>query len=135
MQNRILYKEKFLEVEYNVLTDTVIANWRGEQSEETIMKGYEVILQKIKDHYAKALLDDHKDISGLWVGASEWIARQWFPRARQQGLKFIAFIFSEHKFSNMSTDKTLKLIDSPHVQGFHLKIAAKKWLEDMLRIG
>src|SRR5688572_5720610 len=99
MQNRLLYKEPNLDIEYNVLTDIIIANWHGEQSEETIMNGYEIILQKIKDHYAKALLDNHSEISGLWAGASEWVARQWFPRARQIGLKFIATIFSERKFS------------------------------------
>jgi hypothetical protein len=132
MRSRSLYKDNSLEIKYDALLDILYSNWQGVQTEETILAGYKKILQMIDQHSPKALLDDHSQISGLWSGASEWIADEWFPLAKLKGLQFIAFVYSRHQFSRLSTMKAIKLMNSEKVMGTSSTMAANSWLTDML---
>jgi hypothetical protein len=131
MQHRIIFQEDFLVIEYNVVTDMIVANWKGAQTENTTMRGYEKIMQASIDHFCTALVDNHQFIVGLWAGASDWVAREWFPDARAKGLVYMAMVYSEHKFSHLSTSKTIQLICSPDVKGFDFAHFAAQWIEDM----
>jgi hypothetical protein len=133
MQSRLLYKDNSIEVRYDALADIVYADWHGEQSEATILSGYKRILEMIERHSAKALLDNHSQISGLWAGASEWLANEWFKKAKSMGLQFMACVYSKHRFSYLSTMKALTLMNSEEVMGTDYLIAARLWLIDMLK--
>jgi hypothetical protein len=131
MKHRILFTEKFLDIEFNMVSDTIVANWHGKQTEASIKLGYEKILQFITEHYAKLFLDNHLEISGLWGEASNWVAGAWFDLAKSRGLNFMACVYSEHSFSNLSTSRVLRLINSPAARGFNDKRIAEQWLEDV----
>ena len=132
MRQRVLYKGASLEILYDIISDMIIANWHGEQTEMSIMRGYEKILGEMENHLCRALLDDHMNISGMWVGAAEWVATDWFQRAQKKGLKYMAVVYSTQTFSRRSTEKAVQLMNSKNVLGFEFRVAAEKWLGDML---
>ena len=123
-----------MEITYDIVADTVCATWKGEQTETSIMQGFEKILEAISDNLCRYLLDDHSEISGIWVGAAEWLARDWYPRAQKKGLKYMAVIYSRHTFSRRSTERALDLIAHKDVLGFDTKAAAEGWLADMQKM-
>jgi hypothetical protein len=128
MQHRLLFQDNSIKLEYNILSDCIIASWNGSQTELSIETGYTRILDAIKTHLCSGLLDNHSQISGLWAGAAEWLAQEWVPEARKAGLKHIAIVLSTHIFSRLSTEKAVKLINSPYCIGFDTLAAAEDWL-------
>jgi hypothetical protein len=133
LKHRILYNSSFLEIEYDILEDLIKAKWKGSQAEDSIKSGYRQILKEISGHVCNSLLDDHSDISGLWTGAAEWVANEWFPNARKSGLRFMACIYSSNIFSKRSTQRALDLINSSVALGFDFPEAAEKWICEIKR--
>src|SRR5688500_18950945 len=115
MRHRLLYSESFIIVRYDVIMDVIYASWKGAHTEETIQKGYSKLLESVREHSCKGIIDDHSQISGIWAGSAEWVANKWVPEVFQAGVKYIACIFSNHIFSKRSTEKVLELINSRKV--------------------
>ncbi len=62
------------------------------------------------EHQAHRILNDNEHVVGIWSGASEWGAREWFPRLRKAGMRRFAWVDSPTRFSQISTDTTLSMM-------------------------
>jgi hypothetical protein len=133
MRHRLIFKNDTIKIEYNIVSDFIVANWTGSQTEKSIEMGYNRILEAIRTHLCIGLLDNHTQVSGLWSGAAEWLAGEWVPQARKAGLKYIAAVYSPHIFSKLSTEKAIRLINSPNCLGFDTMTAAEDWLERVVK--
>lgn len=125
-----LYSDSFLDIA--VERDALIlhANWKGYQSMNTGTRGCECILELMARHKAYRVLNDNTNVRGLWMEVAEWAAKDWFPRMKQAGMRQFAWIYSPTKFSQLSTDVALALIDTgAHgIAVFHDREQALAWL-------
>ncbi|HEU4451916.1 MAG TPA: hypothetical protein VFR81_02615 [Longimicrobium sp.] len=108
------------------------ADWTGYQAVGTVQEGCERILSLMSEHGLQAVLNDNTNVVGIWSGASEWVAVDWFPRMNDAGLRCFAWVYSPTRFSRVSTDETLSFVD-PDAVGVRVFLNvddAKRWLRD-----
>jgi hypothetical protein len=88
------------------------------------------MLELMVEHNLNTVLNDNTHVVGIWSGASEWGATDWFPRMKQAGLRCFAWVYSPSRFSQVSTDKTLSLMDAESfgIKMFNNILEAKEWL-------
>ncbi|GAA4315739.1 hypothetical protein [Nibribacter koreensis] len=132
MKHIQLLSTECLTLEYNAVDDFLISHWKGELSTQDIKQGYESIILHLKKNFCHKLLDDHKDVRGLWADLADWVAHDWYPRAKAAGLEYHACIFSTSTFSRLSTEKAIEMMKETGIaQGFEDEMAAENWLKSL----
>jgi hypothetical protein len=106
-------------------------DWTGYQTVGSVKAGCERILALMVGRGLAAVLNDNTHVVGIWSGASEWGAVDWFPRMKAAGLRAFAWVYSPSRFSQVSTDATLALLPegSVNVRMFDAVGEARAWLE------
>jgi hypothetical protein len=125
-----LYQEDFLDIAYDPATLLLYADWKGYQSVDAVKRGCERMLALMVQYDAYRVLNDNTHVKGIWIGAAEWAATNWFPRMKQAGMKRFAWVYSPSRFSRVSTDTTLSLVnaEATGIKMFNDKIEAVAWL-------
>jgi hypothetical protein len=57
------------------------------------------------------------------------LAYDWHPRAERMGLQYHACVYSTSTFSQLSTEKAIRLMKNSLVLGFDSEILAENWLK------
>jgi hypothetical protein len=127
-----LYRDSSIEIFLDPDTHILHACWKGYQSMNTGTHGCAHVLDMMVAHKAYRILHDNSEVRGLWMGAAEWAAREWFPRMREQGMQRFAWIYSPAKFSQISADTAMALLDPDEfgVKVFREKAEALAWLAE-----
>lgn len=122
--------ERHLRIRYDGDRGWLHADWTGYQSVDSVKQGCEEILRLMAERSTFLILNDNTNVLGIWSGAAEWVAVDWFPRMRRAGLKCFAWVYSPSRFSQVSTDETLALMgpEKVAVQLFHDIREAEEWL-------
>ncbi|KAA3436881.1 hypothetical protein [Rufibacter hautae] len=129
MDGKLLAQDPHLTIQYDVINDTLTADWKGEQTEETVHDGCEKILQFMTAYRCVKLLNDNTQVAGMWSDAAEWVALNWVPRMEKAGCRFIAHVYSPDIYARLSVDKTIDFgIKGILVTTFQGKKAAEEWL-------
>lgn len=125
-----LYSDTSIDLLLDPDTRILYAHWKGYQSLNTGTQGCVHLLEMMVEHKAYRILNDNTQVRGLWMGAAEWAAREWFPRMRDSGMQRFAWVYSPAKFSQISADTALALLDPDEfaVKVFHEKDEALVWL-------
>jgi hypothetical protein len=125
-----IYQHEFVEISVDRKRNWLYANWKGYQSDACIKEGCELMLTAMKEFKAVHILNDNRQVLGIWTGVADWLARNWFPRMRASGMKKFALIYSPSRFSQISADAAMLLYDQEgrDVVGFHSESAAVAWL-------
>lgn len=127
MENEVLKELQNIKISYDNDTNILYCKWIGFQTKEEVMNGCEKILEEVKHKECSKVLNDNTDVTGPWQEATEWVARNWFPRMEEAGLKHFAWVFSENIFAELSA-KSAKP-DSEVVTTFNSPQAADTWLK------
>jgi len=125
-----IYQREFVDISIDQQRNWLYANWKGYQSDASIKEGCELMLVAMKQYKAVHILNDNRQVLGIWTGVADWLARNWFPRMRTSGMKKFALIYSPSRFSQISADAAILLYDQEgrDVVGFHSESAAVGWL-------
>lgn len=125
-----LYSDSSIDIFLDSEKRIIHALWKGYQSMNTGMQGCAHLLDLMVAHKAFRILNDNTDVRGLWMGAAEWAAREWFPRMKDLGMERFAWVYSPAKFSQISADSAIALLDPEAfgVKVFHDKAGALDWL-------
>ena len=125
-----LYSDSSIDILLDPSARILHANWKGYQSMNTGVQGCAHLLEQMVRHRAYLILNDNTDVRGLWMGAAEWAAREWFPRMKESGMERFAWVYSPAKFSQISADSAMALLDPDKlgVRVFHDKAEALGWL-------
>ncbi|OWW19692.1 STAS/SEC14 domain-containing protein [Noviherbaspirillum denitrificans] len=125
-----LYSDTSLDLFLDPDSRILHACWKGYQSMNTGTQGCAHIMDMMVAHGAYRILNDNTDVRGLWMGAAEWAAREWFPRLKEAGMERFAWIYSPAKFSQISADTAMVLLDPDElgVKVFHERETALAWL-------
>lgn len=110
-----LFAEECIAIHHDTEGGWLHVDWRGYQTVGTVQAGCERILELMVEHRTGRVLNDNTHVVGIWNGASEWVAVDWFPRMTAAGLTCFAWVYSPSRFSQVSTDETLERMDSEAV--------------------
>jgi hypothetical protein len=126
-----LYSDTSIDILLDSNTQILHAYWKGYQSLNTGTQGCAHVLELMIRHKAFHILNDNSNVRGLWMGAAEWAAKEWFPRMKESGMQRFAWVYSPAKFSQISADTAIALINPEEigVKVFHDKEAALEWLD------
>ena len=131
MIHEVLFSESFIEISYNPENKWIYADWKGFQTTRMVKAGCELMLDGLKKHGCYKVLNDNTKVEGIWSGASEWVAIDWFPRMRAAGMQWFGWIYSPSVFSQLSTDKTLNYTNEGFVKTFYSLDTAESWLQSL----
>jgi hypothetical protein len=125
-----LFEDTFIRISLDSEGGWLYADWTGYQTVGTVQDGCERMLELMREHGLRAVLNDNTHVVGIWSGAAEWVATDWFPRMNAAGLRCFAWVYSPTRFSQISTDETLSLVDPDAigVKVFFDAAEAKEWL-------
>lgn len=127
----LVFADKHLQIYYNPQEAWLYVKWVGLQTTTSVMAGCEKTLEYLKAHKCAKVLNDNALADGIWSGAARWVANNWFPRMRAAGLERFAWIYSPSALSQLSTDKTLSLLEQDYqvnIKTFYGLPTARQWL-------
>ncbi|OKL41407.1 hypothetical protein [Pontibacter flavimaris] len=128
-RTELLYRDASIAIEFNPVEEWIYANWRGYQNYESVVAGCEKLLVLMKEKACFRILNDNTHVEGQWSTAAGWVASDWFPRMRENGLQVFAWVYSPSVFSRLSVDKSIKLAEFPdYIKVFDDIAPAKDWL-------
>ena len=88
------------------------------------------MLQFLKVNGCNKVLNDGSKLKGNWTEAAEWAKTEWLPLAIEAGLKYFAWVYPPHVFSQLGADMAIdemkreisaRLFADPH--------EAEQWLD------
>ncbi|HEY8606641.1 MAG TPA: hypothetical protein VIM12_05945 [Noviherbaspirillum sp.] len=124
------FERDYIEVSFDAKNNWIYANWKGYQSDASVVEGCEAILAAMSHFSATKVLNDNRLVQGIWTGVADWLARDWFQRMRIAGMKRFALLYSPSRLSRISADAAMLPADpeSRHVRGFDDERLATIWL-------
>jgi hypothetical protein len=107
------------------------AEWRGEQTEETIRQGCELVLHYLEQQQCSKILNDNSTATGDWSAMAKWLATHFLPQAAERGLQYVASVYASGITSRYSTALALDYFrqDAPWALAFDDLALACTWLE------
>lgn len=125
-----IHHRDFVEISFDSANNWIYANWKGYQSDASVKEGCELLLDALTRLKVEKVLNDNRQVLGIWTGAADWIARDWFPRMRIAGMKKFALVYSPSRLSQVSADAAMLLFDPEgrDVVGFFAESVAVSWL-------
>lgn len=95
----------FVRVEYWDEKNTTYANWMGADLRvDQIKEGAMAILEQLTENQTSFVINDNREITGVWDEVNDWIANEWMPRAIGAGMRKFAHILSSDLFSQLSAE-------------------------------
>ena len=131
MFNKTLFVADYILIQHDRDGGWLYTDWRGYQSVETVKEGCEMMLELVQKYSFTKVLNDNTNVLGIWSGASEWVAVDWFPRMYTAGMKYFAWVYSPGIFSRMSTDRTLASAHDKVAEVFYNLEEARQWLRSV----
>ena len=125
----LYYQEVDVTVSWDSRNKWISVDWRNSPSAETVRKGCDEIFALLVRQKATAVLNDNSRVTGSWVGASNWVAEEWFPRMIARGLKKFAWIESPTStLSVISAKRSVRRNQAGVIRLFQDGLEAEKWL-------
>lgn len=127
--SKAYYAEDFITIEYEQASHFLYVNWKGYQTESSVKKGCEKILEALTHYKVVKVLNDNSNVLGIWTPAAVWVGENWFPRMVDAGLQQFAWVYSPSMLSQVSTNEALKHTPAlGMVKTFYDVPAARQWL-------
>ena len=120
----------FISISFDSQHQWVYNNWLGYQSFENVVAGANACLELLEKHKSSCVLNDNRLVVGPWHHATEWIARDWTPRAIAAGMKYFAHVVDKQTLAGMSAEEMNQKISNL----FEMKVFddlhdARLWLQ------
>ncbi|GAA4389008.1 hypothetical protein GCM10027048_32330 [Hymenobacter coalescens] len=128
---RGLHSNQFVSISYDLANDWLYVDWKAEQTEQPVRDNCLVLLELVKRHLVRRVLNDNRQVQTMWAAAAEWGGTVWFPALADAGVDYFAWIYSPHLYSRLSTDQTLAYTQRPVVLTFEEYETAQRWLQAM----
>lgn len=131
MALRLLHQNEYISLYFDYANDWLYADWTGDQTGESVKAGCLRMLDLLRQEQCHKVLNDNRRVTSMWLDASEWGGKEWFPAMAEAGLEYFAWIYSPNVYSRLSTDLTLEHTTRPVVLTFDNPETAASWLRQM----
>ena len=119
----------FVKITYVAAEQYIFVDWDGYLEVEMVKQGSEELLKMIKETKVQKTLISNQKVTGPWIKANEWYAKDWNPRAKEAGLKYMSVIVSDNVFTQLSLQGFEKINNGSYVVNSHYDAkAAREWL-------
>jgi hypothetical protein len=127
-----LFRDDFVEIEYDDEAGYLCVNWQGYQTDKSIKDGINFLIDSMTRYQVFKVLNDNANTLGIWIGVASWLIFDALPRARQAGMKSFAHVYGTSRLSRISADAALLLLNpsTVDVKAFDDIQTAKDWLRN-----
>ncbi|WP_374949180.1 ATP-binding protein [Mucilaginibacter sp.] len=125
------YKDRHITIAFNKKKQRLDVNWTGFQDFDSVQKGCIKMLEIIKTNKVNRILNDNRQVLGTWSEASDWVGTEFFPMIEEDGVVYLAWIFSGSVFSQLSAKKSMDVAVGEITTQFFTDInLAEQWLDE-----
>lgn len=127
---KTLRQDEFFEIDHDDASGYLHVNWKGYQTDKSVKDGVNCLIDLMAEHQVFRVLNDNTNILGIWIGVASWLIFDALPRARSAGMTSFAHVYGTSRFSRVSADAALLLLNapSPDIKAFEDIQAARDWL-------
>jgi hypothetical protein len=104
--SKLLHESPNLVIAFEPAHALIYANWLGAQDEAAIRGGGAAMLEAMRAmhqaHGCTKVLNDNRQVEGVWGHSVDWAAKEWLPAMVDAGLSSFAWILSKMALVNMS---------------------------------
>ena len=123
------YQDNYITLVYNEPEDRIDADWTGFQHMESIKNGCAVMLDLLRKNNCYKIVNDNSHVLGTWSEASEWVGEVFFKQLDEQGVKYLAWVFSPSAFSQLSAKKSINVAVGNVITQFFTELTlAEAWI-------
>lgn len=123
----ILLQIEHLEIRLDERKNQLAANWRGWLDTNRGKAGCLHILDQVKRHSIKKILNDNTQVTGH-SGETKWMNEVWLPALYQAGVTHLAWVYSHEFFTQLEIDNVVDRSSGIVIRTFFLKDDAHQWL-------
>jgi len=126
----IYYNKKFLTIEYLEDIQAGIGNWNGFVSDNDYKEGLNKMIDFYKEKKVNKWIANLAKMEAISPEMQDWANNDWFPRALQAGVKYMAVVVSEDVFNQLAVDIIMtKVADLLTTHYFSSVDEAKEWIK------
>lgn len=115
-------------VAYDSTNKWLYNQWLGPHTPESVRWAAETIFCCLAAHPCTKMLSDHSQLQGNWQRAIPTIVQQNFERLAQQGIRYLAWVYSCEYADRLAMEHLLPQLSQPVVNIFDEVAAACDWL-------
>jgi len=116
---------------YDATCKTAIGHFVGFIKPEEFKKIAEELHELRRKNFSCKQLNNIEEMKVLTADIQKWLNDVWFPKAKQTGLKYFAFVVPKDVFGKMSMENANKNTTNEFgidIQYFQSEASAKAWL-------
>jgi hypothetical protein len=126
---RKLVDTSSLAISYDGLNQWLYIEWKGDHNKASVLAGFELILRCLQAWECHKLLNDSTQVTSPWEAVIGWEDRRLFQCLAQQGVRYVAWVYSPHSSDRSAIDATLQFTTHPIVIMFEEIATACSWLQ------
>ncbi|QIX60910.1 hypothetical protein FY528_09895 [Hymenobacter lutimineralis] len=126
-----LEQTPYITIYYDEENGWLYNQWRGEQTQKTVVTGANFVLTHAKRLGLRKLLNDNSLLTTPWQGAAAWVEKEFLPRAAEAGIEAIAWVAPPEYFNELSARLQLLGLERPVIFPFEQAALAMAWLRDV----
>ena len=127
---RCLYDSPGLRVSLDEANGWLYNQWLGVHNEESIKEAAAAIWACLHAHPCAKVLSDHSGLISDWQGVAPWIGQDYLDHLAAQGVRYFAWVYSQHYHDRTAMEQALYLSKRPMVAIFDDVASAYEWLRN-----
>lgn len=106
----------------------LFADWHGTIDADNIRTGFEFISNNLPFQNYRGLLNNNERLTAKYLGAINWLVTIWFPLLNKSGINNIAWVYSQERYTRISSEVLLRLCNTIKVETFNNIEEAEIWI-------
>lgn len=128
---KYFFYEDYITIAYNDQFDWIYADWKGHQTEHSVITGCEKLLEACQVFNCSKLLNDNTNVAGIWTPAPAWVGNNWIPRIKNAGVRYFAWVYSSNNMGRVSADESIRNANEHEmIKTCDDLETAEKWLKE-----
>ena len=105
---KVVLQESYFSIIHNQEENWLFVQWKGDQTEETLLRGSEHMLTWVKKTGSTKLINDSSNFTQTWPNLINWWAENYAPRLQEAGLEYFAWIYGDKNIIKPTADAILQ---------------------------
>jgi len=126
----IYYDTEYLKIEYLEDLHAGIGNWFGFVEDENYKAGLNKMIDFYKEKKVNKWIANLTKMEAISPELQDWANNDWFPRAIEAGVKYMAIVVSEDVFNQLAVENIMtQVTDVITTHYFSSVDEAKEWMK------
>ncbi len=107
----VYFDESYLTIQWDASIQCVVMQWKKFVEGESFRKGLDTGLKLVEEKHAKRWLADLRKLGVVTQEDQQWSNEDWFPRAINSSLQYMAIIVPENIIAKWSVDRIMTKVE------------------------